>query len=57
MVQDPVIQYMTKEQLEKTIAETKKKMDNAAKELNFIEAAKYRDELFALNQLKKEKFN
>ena len=54
---DPVIQYMTKEQLDKTISETKKKMDTAAKELNFIEAAKYRDELFALDQVKKEKFN
>jgi excinuclease ABC subunit B len=54
---DPVIQYMTKEQLDKTISETKKKMDVAAKELNFIEAAKYRDELFALDQVKKEKFN
>jgi excinuclease ABC subunit B len=53
---DPVIQYMTKEQLDKTISETKKKMDTAAKELNFIEAAKYRDELFALDQIKKEKF-
>jgi excinuclease ABC subunit B len=54
---DPVIQYMTKDQLDKTISETKKKMDSAAKELNFIEAAKYRDELFALDQVKKEKFN
>jgi excinuclease ABC subunit B len=54
---DPVIQYMTKDQLDKTISETKKKMDTAAKELNFIEAAKYRDELFALDQVKKEKFN
>ncbi|MFM7015593.1 MAG: excinuclease ABC subunit UvrB [Bacteroidota bacterium] len=56
-VQDPVIQYMTKEQLDKTISETKKKMDSAAKELNFIEAAKYRDELYSLDQLKKEKFS
>lgn len=54
---DPVIQYMTKEQLDKTISETKKKMDTAAMELNFIEAAKYRDELFVLDHVKKEKFN
>lgn len=45
---DPVIGYMSREQLEKLIAETERKMKQAAKELDFISAAQYRDELFAL---------
>ncbi len=47
---DPVIQYMSKDQLEKLIAETEAKMKKAAKELDFITAAQYRDELFALKK-------
>ncbi len=53
---DPVVQYMTKPQLEKTIKATEKLMKQAAKNLDFIEAAKYRDELFALKKQLKEKF-
>lgn len=50
---DPVVQYMSEEQLEKSIKHTKKQMEEAAKSLDFIEAARLRDELFALqNQLK-----
>lgn len=50
---DPVVQYMSKEQLQKSIDYTRKKMEAAAKELDFIEAARLRDELFALEaQLK-----
>lgn len=50
---DPVVQYMSEEQLEKTIKHTKKQMEEAAKELDFMEAARLRDELFALQaQLK-----
>lgn len=45
---DPVVQYMSEEQLKKAIAQTRKKMEEAVKELDFIEAAHYRDELFAL---------
>ncbi len=45
---DPLIGYMSREQLEKLIAETERKMKQAAKELDFISAAQYRDELFAL---------
>ncbi len=53
-VADPVVQYMSQEQLEKSIKYTKKRMEDAAKELDFIEAARLRDELFALQkQLKK----
>lgn len=48
---DPVVQYMDAKSLEKTIAKTKKAMDRAAKELDFMEAARLRDELFALKEL------
>lgn len=50
---DPVIAYMTQEQLQKTIAFTKKTMEKAAKDLDFIEAARLRDELFALQKMLK----
>ena len=50
---DPVVQYMTPEQLDKTIAFTRKQMEKAAKELDFIEAARLRDELYALEMRKK----
>jgi excinuclease ABC subunit B len=39
---------MSKEQLQKLVNETEAKMKEAAKELDFITAAQYRDELFAL---------
>jgi len=39
---------MSAEQLEKAIKETKRNMEKAAKELDFMQAAQYRDELFAL---------
>lgn len=47
---DPVIPYMTKEQVQKVIAKTRKEMEVAVKELNFIEAARLRDEIFALEK-------
>jgi excinuclease ABC subunit B len=47
---DPVTEYMSKEQLEKSIAQTKKKMEKAARELDFMEAARLRDEMFALEK-------
>ncbi len=52
---DPVVQYMNKEQLEKTISKTRKEMEKAAKDLDFIAAAKYRDELTKLSELLKKK--
>ncbi len=52
---DPIVQYMTTDQLEKVIRETEDKMKKAAKELDFIAAAQYRDEVFALKKLLKEK--
>lgn len=48
---DPGIGYLTQEQLEKNIATTKKSMNKAAKDLDFLEAARLRDELFALQKL------
>ncbi|MBX7181786.1 MAG: excinuclease ABC subunit UvrB [Bacteroidia bacterium] len=47
---DPVVQYMTKDQLEKAIEKTKKSMEKAAKELDFIEAARLRDEMYDLKK-------
>lgn len=52
---EPVYQYMTPEQLDKAIQKTKRAMESAAKEMDFIEAARLRDEMFALERLKKEK--
>lgn len=45
---DPVVEYMSKEQLEKAILNCKKNMAEAVKELDFIEAARYRDEISEL---------
>ncbi len=53
---DPVIQYMNRPQLEKVIDETRKAMQKAAKELDFLNAARLRDEMFDLQKLMKEKF-
>lgn len=53
---DPVVQYMTKPQLEKSIERTRKLMKEAAKKLEFIEAAQYRDELLKLEDILKEKW-
>lgn len=47
---DPIIGYMTRDQLEKAIAATEGMMKKAAKELDFISAAQYRDEVFAMKE-------
>ena len=52
---DPIVQYMSKEQLQKSMERTRKFMQEAAKKLNFIEAAQYRDELLRLEDLLKNK--
>ncbi len=52
---DPVVLYMNKEQLNKAIQEAKRKMEEAAKKLQFIEAAMYRDEMYRLQELLKNK--
>jgi excinuclease ABC subunit B len=44
---DPVIQYLTKEQLQKLVVKARKEMEEAVKSLDFLEAARLRDELKA----------
>lgn len=53
---DPIVQYMTKPELKKSLENTKKEMLTAAKEMNFLLAAKLRDEMFALEKMIEEKF-
>lgn len=53
---DPIVQYMSKAQMEKSIERTRKLMQEAAKKLEFIEAAQYRNELLKLEDLMKEKW-
>jgi len=59
IVADPVVSYMNPEQLKKLIKTTQRNMEKAAKDLDFIEAARFRDELFDLQALlnKKESLN
>lgn len=52
---DPIVEYMSRSQLEKSIARTRKLMQEAAKQLNFAEAAQYRDEMFRLEEILKSK--
>ncbi|MCB0553670.1 MAG: excinuclease ABC subunit UvrB [Phaeodactylibacter sp.] len=47
---DPIMGYLSREQIERMIQETEDKMKKAAKELDFISAAQFRDELFALKK-------
>ncbi len=54
---DPIVQYMTKPDLKKSIDNTKKDMLAAAKSMDFLLAAKLRDEMFALEKMMEEKFN
>lgn len=54
---DPVVQYMSKPALEKAIAKAKKAMQDAAKKLEFMDAAQYRDEMLKLEDLLKQKFS
>ena len=51
MAADPIVEYMSKEQLQRSINRTRKLMQDAAKKLNFIEAAQYRDELLKLEDI------
>jgi excinuclease ABC subunit B len=52
---DPIVQYMSKESLEKSIEKTKKAMQKAAKEMDFLQAAQYRDEMYKLQKLLEDK--
>lgn len=50
VLEDPIVAHMTKEQLTKAVAAAKKEMEKAASELDFMRAAKFRDEMKALKQ-------
>ena len=52
---DPIVEYMSAEQLEKSIERTRRLMEQAAEKMEFIEAAQYRDEMFRLQELLKKK--
>ncbi len=52
---DPIVQYMSKPELQKAIEKTKKEMNTAAKDMDFLLAAKLRDEMFALESILKDK--
>lgn len=53
---DPIVQYMGKSELQKAIDNTRKEMQKAAKDMDFLQAAKLRDEMFALEKMFAEKF-
>jgi excinuclease ABC subunit B len=52
---DPIVEYMTAEQLKKSIERTRRLMEKAAEKMEFIEAAQYRDEMFKLMEILKLK--
>ena len=54
MVADPVVEYLSAEKLQKLIQETKKKMEKSARELDFMEAARLRDEMFLYEERLKD---
>ena len=53
---EPVVAYATRSQLEKMIAESENNMKKASKDLDFITAAQFRDEMLALKKMMREKF-
>lgn len=57
MVADPVVEYLSADKLDKLIQETRKKMEKAARELDFMEAARLRDEMFLYEERKKDLTN
>jgi len=54
---DPIVEYMTADQLKKSIERTKRLMQEAADKMEFIEAAQYRDEMYKLQELLNKKKN
>ena len=52
---DPIVEYMSAEQLKKSIERTRRLMEKAAEKMEFIEAAQYRDEMFKLQEILKLK--
>jgi excinuclease ABC subunit B len=56
MAADPIVQYMTKAEMQKSIDKTRKDMSKAAKDMDFLLAARLRDEMFAMEKLFDERF-
>ncbi|MBP7239157.1 MAG: excinuclease ABC subunit UvrB [Saprospiraceae bacterium] len=50
MAADPVLAFMSRDQIERMVQDTERKMKDAAKDLDFITAAQYRDEMMALKK-------
>lgn len=55
MAADPVVAYMTKDELQKQLKKTQSEMEKAAKELDFVAAARLRDEMLGLKKMIEEK--
>ena len=55
MAADPIVEYMSKDKLKRSVDRTRKLMQEAARKLDFIEAAQYRDELIRLEEILKQK--
>ena len=56
LLEDPVWQYMTEKELKQAITMERTSMEDAAKELDFLRAAKHRDLMYALEKIKGKKF-
>ncbi|MFN8299674.1 MAG: excinuclease ABC subunit UvrB [Chitinophagales bacterium] len=56
LVAEPVMQHMNEDQLKRAIEDTKKKMYEASKATDFLEAARLRDEMLAMTKMMKDKF-
>ncbi|MEJ5052886.1 excinuclease ABC subunit UvrB [Sphingobacterium sp. MYb382] len=53
---DPVMEYLSEKDMRKAIEVVRKKMDKASKEMEFLDAARFRDEMFVMEQMFKERF-
>ncbi|HEY0175592.1 MAG TPA: UvrB/UvrC motif-containing protein, partial [Pedobacter sp.] len=53
---DPIVQYMSKPEMQKSIDKTRKDMAKAAKDMDFLMAARLRDEMFAMEKMFEERF-
>lgn len=53
---DPIVQYMTKPEMQKSIDKTRKEMAKAAKDMDFLLAARLRDEMFAMEKMFEDRF-
>ncbi|KIO76980.1 excinuclease ABC subunit B [Pedobacter lusitanus] len=56
IIADPIVQYMTQAEMQKSIDKTRKEMAKAAKDMDFLMAARLRDEMFAMETVFEERF-